>query len=198
MGRAAIAAMEDGKVTQVHNDIAEVLFSEQDLANRVAELGAAITADYAEAAAEAPIVVISILRGGAVFACDLVRRIELPLELDFMAVSSYGNAATSSGVVRILKDLSTDIRGRHVIIAEDIIDSGLTLKYLMGNLLSRKPASLTVAALLRKEVPNRPDIDCRYVGFSCPDRFIVGYGLDFAERYRNLPYIGVLAPEIYQ
>ena len=126
----------------MHNDISEILFSEQDLAIRVRELGEAITRDYADVAGDAGIVVVSILRGGAVFTCDLIRAIDLPLEVDFMAVSSYGNGAKSSGVVRILKDLSTDIRGRHVVIAEDIIDSGLTLKYLLKNLQSREPASL--------------------------------------------------------
>lgn len=182
----------------MHNDISEIYFSEQDLANRVREMGEAITRDYAEAAGSDGIVVISILRGGAVFTCDLIRAIDLPLEVDFMAVSSYGNGVKSSGVVRILKDLNTDIRGRHVIIAEDIIDSGLTLKYLMQNLESRGPASMTVAALMRKNTESQADIPCRYVGFTCPDKFIVGYGLDYAERYRNLPYIGVLKPEIYQ
>lgn len=182
----------------MHNDISKVLFSEQDLANRVAELGEAITRDYGEIADERGIVVISILRGGAIFTCDLIRAIDLPLEVDFMAVSSYGNGAKSSGVVRILKDLNTDIQGRHVIIAEDIIDSGLTLKYLMKNLESRGPASMTVAALMRKNTSAQADIPCRYIGFECPDEFIVGYGLDYAEHYRNLPYIGVLKPEIYQ
>ena len=182
----------------MHNDISEILFSEQDLAIRVRELGEAITRDYADVAGDAGIVVVSILRGGAVFTCDLIRAIDLPLEVDFMAVSSYGNGAKSSGVVRILKDLSTDIRGRHVIIAEDIIDSGLTLKYLLKKLQSREPASLTVAALMRKDTPAQADIPCRYIGFERPDEFIVGYGLDFAEHYRNLPYIGVLKPEIYQ
>ncbi|WP_302962208.1 hypoxanthine phosphoribosyltransferase [uncultured Adlercreutzia sp.] len=182
----------------MHNDISEIYFSEQDLANRVREMGEAITRDYADVAGPEGIVVISILRGGAVFTCDLIRAIDLPLEVDFMAVSSYGSGVKSSGVVRILKDLNTDIRGRHVIIAEDIIDSGLTLKYLMQNLESRGPASMTVAALMRKDTENQADIPCRYVGFACPDKFIVGYGLDYAERYRNLPYIGVLKPEIYQ
>lgn len=186
------------KVVSVHNDISKVLFSEQDLANRVREIGENITADYAEVAGEAGIVVISVLRGGAVYTCDLIRCIDMPLEVDFMAVSSYGSGVKSSGVVRILKDLNTDIRGRHVIVAEDIIDSGLTLKYLLEMLQSRGPASLAVAALLRKDVPNQADIDCRYTGFECPDEFIVGYGLDYAEHYRNLPYIGVLKPEIYQ
>ena len=189
---------EREKVKLVHNDISKVIFSQQEIADRVAVMGQAIARDYALITGPEGVVVISILRGGAVFTCDLIRSIDMPLEVDFMAVSSYGNQAKSSGVVRILKDLSTDIQGRHVIIAEDIIDSGLTLRYLMENLRSRKPASLTVAALLRKDVPNQAAIDCRYVGFECPDEFIVGYGLDYAERYRNLPYIGVLKPEIYQ
>ena len=143
------------KVAHVHNDISEIYFSEQDLANRVREMGEAITRDYAGVAGSEGLVVISILRGGAVFTCDLIRAIDLPLEVDFMAVSSYGNGVKSSGVVRILKDLNTDICGRHVIIAEDIIDSGLTLKYLMQNLESRRPASMTVAALMRKNTENQ-------------------------------------------
>ena len=149
------------KVAHVHNDISEIYFSEQDLANRVREMGEAITRDYAGVAGSEGLVVISILRGGAVFTCDLIRAIDLPLEVDFMAVSSYGNGVKSSGVVRILKDLNTDICGRHVIIAEDIIDSGLTLKYLMQNLESRRPASMTVAALMRKNTENQADIPCR-------------------------------------
>lgn len=165
-----------------------VLFSEEQIKQVVGRMGAQITADYHGE----PIVVVSVLRGAAIFMADLVRAIDLPLEMDFMAISSYGNGAKSSGVVRILKDLNTDIRGRHVLVAEDVIDSGLTLHYLMKNLASRNPASLNVAALLHKNKPDCPDIDCRYVGFECPDEFIVGYGLDFAERYRNLPYIGVL------
>ena len=165
-----------------------VLFSEEQIEQVVRDMGARITADYQGE----PIVVVSVLRGAAIFMADLVRAIDLPLEMDFMAISSYGNGAKSSGVVRILKDLSTDIEGRHVLVAEDVIDSGLTLRYLMKNLASRNPASLNIAALLHKNKPDCPDIPCKYVGFECPDEFIVGYGLDFAERYRNLPYIGVL------
>ena len=140
---------------------------------------------------------VSVLRGAAIFMADLARAIKLPVEMDYMAISSYGNGAKSSGVVRILKDLTSEIEGRHVIVAEDILDSGLTLKYLLKNLSSRCPASLEVATLLRKKTKAQADIDCRYVGFECPDEFIVGYGLDYAERYRNLPYIGVLRPELY-
>ena len=182
----------------MHNDISEILFSEQDLAIRVRELGEAITRDYADVAGDAGIVVVSILRGGAVFTCDLIRAIDLPLEVDFMAVSSYGNGAKSSGVVRILKDLSDRYPGTPRHHRRGHHRFGLTLKYLLKNLQSREPASLTVAALMRKDTPAQADIPCRYIGFECPDEFIVGYGLDFAEHYRNLPYIGVLKPEIYQ
>ena len=181
----------------MHDDIAEVLFTEQEIADRVREMGGAITRDYADAARDGGIVLVSVLRGAAIFMADLARKIELPLEMDYMAISSYGNGAKSSGVVRILKDLSSAIEGRHVIVAEDILDSGLTLKYLLKNLSSRNPASLEVATLLRKQTLAQAKIDCRYVGFECPDEFIVGYGLDFAERYRNLPYIGILKPELY-
>ncbi len=180
----------------VHNDIQEVLFTQEDLARRVGEIGAAITRDYASAAGNG-IVLVSVLRGAAIFMADLARAIELPIEMDYMAISSYGNGAKSSGVVRILKDLTSEIEGRHVIVAEDILDSGLTLKYLLKNLSSRNPASIAVATLLRKKTEAQADIDCRYVGFECPDEFIVGYGLDYAERYRNLPYIGILKPELY-
>ena len=180
----------------VHNDIQEVLFTQEDLARRVGEIGAAITRDYASAA-EDGIVLVSVLRGAAIFMADLARAIELPIEMDYMAISSYGNGAKSSGVVRILKDRTSEIEGRHVIVAEDILDSGLTLKYLLKNLSSRNPASIAVATLLRKKTEAQADIDCRYVGFECPDEFIVGYGLDYAERYRNLPYIGILKPELY-
>lgn len=179
--------------TTQHEDIDRILFTEEDLANRVREMGAQITEDYAGE----EIVVISVLRGAAIFMSDLVREIKLPLEMDYMAISSYGNGAKSSGVVRILKDLTSSIEGRHVLIAEDILDSGLTLRYLIKNLESRGPKSIQVATLLRKDTPNQADIECRYVGFECPDEFIVGYGLDYAERYRNLPYIGVLKKEIY-
>lgn len=180
----------------MHNDISEILFTEKQLADRVGEIGAAITSDYADVADEG-IILISVLRGAAIFMADLARKIELPLEMDYMAISSYGNGAKSSGVVRILKDLSSQIEGRHVIVAEDILDSGLTLTYLLKNLSSRQPASIEVATLLRKKTLAQAKIDCKYIGFESPDEFIVGYGLDYAERYRNLPYIGILKPEIY-
>lgn len=181
----------------MHQDIERVLFSEEDIASRVRDLGMAITHDYADYADQG-IVMITLLRGGAIFMADLARQVKLPMELDYMAVSSYGSGAASSGVVRILKDLTAEIEGKHVILIEDILDSGLTLSYIEKYLQSRNPASLEVAVLLRKETEAQADIHCRYLGFGCPDEFMVGYGLDFAEHYRNLPYIGVLKPEIYK
>lgn len=156
----------------MHNDISEILLTEKQLADRVGEIGAAITSDYADVADEG-IILISVLRGAAIFMADLARKIELPLEMDYMAISSYGNGAKSSGVVRILKDLSSQIEGRHVIVAEDILDSGLTLTYLLKNLSSRQPASIEVATLLRKQTRAQAKIDCKYIGFECPDEFIV-------------------------
>lgn len=181
----------------MHKDIAKILFTEEEIAKRVGEIGAAITRDYAEVADEG-IVLLSVLRGAAIFMADLARCIKLTVEMDYMAVCSYGNGTKSSGVVRILKDLSSEIEGRHVIVAEDVLDSGLTLKYLLKSLSSRHPASLKVATLLRKKPQAQVKIDCTYVGFECPNQFIVGYGLDLAERYRNLPYIGILKPEIHE
>ena len=185
-------AKKEGVVTQLHEDIDRVLFTEEQIRERVAEMGKQISADYDE-----PLLIVSVLRGAAIFMADLVRQIDLPVEMDFMAVSSYGSGTKSSGVVRILKDTTSSVEGRHLIIAEDILDSGLTLEYLMTLLESRNPKSMTVATLLRKKTRQQADIDCRYIGFECPDEFIVGYGLDYAERYRNLPYIGVLKPEVY-
>lgn len=166
-------------------DIGEVIVSAEDLASRIAELGAAITADYG---ADAPLLV-GVLKGAFLFMADLARQIDLPVEFDFMAVSSYGNATKSSGVVRIVKDLDLDLSGRHVLIVEDIIDSGLTLAYLRRNLLARNPASVEVCALLVREGLQKTALDLRYVGFEIPPDFVVGYGLDVAERYRNLPFI---------
>lgn len=176
-----------------HPDLDRVLFTEEEIRACVKNMGARITQDYAGES----IIVISVLRGAAIFMADLVREIHLPIEMDYMAISSYGNGAKSSGVVRILKDLTSSIEGRHVLIAEDILDSGLTLRYLIKNLESRNPASLEVATLLRKNTPNQADISCKYIGFECPDEFIVGYGLDYAERYRNLSCIGVLKHDVY-
>ncbi len=182
----------------MHKDVERIIISEQEIQDRVAELGAAITKDYADVVGEEGIILVSVLRGAAIFMADLARKIDLPLEMDYMAVSSYGKGVKSSGVVNILKDLSSSITGRHVVIAEDILDSGLTLQYLLRNLESRHPASIEVCTLLRKNTENQADIKCRYTGFECPNEFIVGYGLDYAERYRNLPYIGVLKPETYE
>lgn len=179
----------------IHDDIDHVIVTEERIAERVAELGAQIAADYAGAAR--PLLLVAVLRGAALFVADLARAIGGKVELDFMAVSSYGSTTKSSGVVRILKDLDEDIEGRDVLVVEDILDTGLTLKYLLRNLASRRPNSLEVVTLLAKEGKQQVPIECRYIGFTVPDEFVVGYGLDYAERYRNLPYIGVLKPEIY-
>lgn len=165
--------------------LGRVVVDAAQLQARVAELGAEITADYA---GKAPLLV-GVLKGAIMFMADLARQIDLPVEFDFMAVSSYGNATRSSGVVRIVKDLDLDLTGRHVLIVEDIIDSGLTLAYLRKNLLARNPASVDVCALLVREGLQAKDPDLRYVGFHIPPAFVVGYGLDVSDRYRNLPYI---------
>lgn len=178
----------------MHPDVDRVLFSKEDIADMVKRMGAQISKDYEGK----DLVLIAVLRGAVVFMGDLMRAIDCPLAIDFMAVSSYGDGAKSSGIVRIVKDLDIDIKGRDVLIVEDILDSGLTLKYLMKNLSSRHPASLEVVTFLWKDVEGRTTaIDPKYVGTHCPDEFVVGYGLDFAERYRNLPYVGVLKPEVY-
>ncbi|HRW37070.1 MAG: hypoxanthine phosphoribosyltransferase [Acidimicrobiales bacterium] len=165
--------------------LGRTVVGEAELQARVAELGAEITADYA---GKAPLLV-GVLKGAIMFMADLARRVDLPVEFDFMAVSSYGNATRSSGVVRIVKDLDLDLTGRHVLIVEDIIDSGLTLAYLRRNLLARNPSSVEVCALLVREGLQAKDPDLRYVGFTIPPAFVVGYGLDVADRYRNLPYV---------
>ena len=177
----------------IHPDIESVMISEEQINERVRELGAEISADYQGQT----VLLVAVLRGAAIFLADLSRAMTVPVELDFMAVSSYGSSTKSSGVVRILKDLDEQIEGRNVLVVEDILDTGLTLKYLLKNLASRKPRSLEVVALLSKEGKQRVPISCKYVGFDVPDEFVVGYGLDYAERYRNLPYVGVLKPEIY-
>jgi hypoxanthine phosphoribosyltransferase len=169
-------------------DLGEVLVSADELQRRVAELGREITADYADR----PLLLVGVLKGAVFFLSDLMRFIEVPVEVDFMAVASYGSATDSSGVVRILKDLDASIEGRDVLIVEDIVDSGLTLQYLLRNLGSRNPRTLEVCALLTKPDRRKVDLPTRYVGFEIPDRFVVGYGLDFDERYRNLPYVAVL------
>ena len=175
------------------NDIQEVLFSEEQLKTRVAEIARQIEADYAGK----EIMLISVLRGSFIFMADLCRAIQLPCTLDFMSVSSYGKGTTSSGQVQITKDLSEDITGRHVIVVEDILDSGNTLSYLLKILENRRPASIRLCTLLDKPDRRVKPVEVHYTGFSIPDAFVVGYGLDYAERYRNLPYIGVLKPEVY-
>ena len=182
-------------MTELHPDIEEILLDEQDIKDIVNKVGAEITRDYAD---KNPLV-IAVLRGAVVFMADIMRAIECPLSIDFMAVSSYGDGVKSSGVVRIVKDLDTKIEGRHVIIVEDVLDSGLTLSYLVRMLQSRNPASIEIAAFLVKDIEGkRPAIDPRYVGTHVPDKFVVGYGLDYAERYRNLPFVGVLKPCVYE
>ncbi len=177
----------------LHDDIEVTLIPEPELQARIDQLARAIETDYAGK----NLLLIGILRGAIMFMTDLARRLNLPVEMDFMAISSYGDATESSGVVRILKDLDESIEGRNVLIVEDIIDTGLTLKYLMENLQRRHPASVAVCALLDKEKDREKIIEAAYVGFKIPDRFVVGYGLDYAQKYRNLPYIGVLKPSVY-
>ena len=174
--------------TQLDAAIGEILIDEDTLAARVAELGGEVSADYEGR----DLLLIGVLKGAVFFMADLMRHLTVACEVDFMAISSYGDATDSSGIVRILKDLDINIEGRDVLVVEDIIDSGLTLSYLMRNLESREPASLEVCALLTKPSRREIDVRVRYVGFEIPNKFVVGYGLDFAERYRNLPYVGVL------
>ncbi len=174
-------------------DVEKILFTEEELQKRVAELGAQITADYA---GKKP-VLASVLRGSYIFMADLTRQIRLPLTVDFMAVSSYGSSTTSSGQVEIRKDLSDSIEGRDLIIVEDILDSGNTLYYLRDILSARHPASIKICTLLDKPERRTKPIEADYKGFTIPDAFVVGYGLDYDERYRNLPYIGILKPEVY-
>ena len=172
--------------------VGEVLIDEESLRGRIAELGDEISADYAGR----DLLLVGVLKGAVFFMADLMRHLTVPCEIDFMAISSYGTATDSSGVVRILKDLDINVEGRNVLIVEDIIDSGLTLSYLMRNLEARGPASLEVCALLTKPGRREIDVPVRYVGFEIPNRFVIGYGLDFAERFRNLPYVAVLADEL--
>jgi hypoxanthine phosphoribosyltransferase len=175
--------------TELEAAVGEVLIDEDALAGKITELADEISTDYAER----DLLLIGVLKGAVFFMADLMRQITVPCEVDFMAISSYGSSTDSSGVVRILKDLDINIRDRHVLVVEDIIDSGLTLQYLMRNLRAREPASLEVCALMTKPGRREIEIPVRYVGFEIPNRFVIGYGLDFAERYRNLPYVGVLS-----
>ena len=177
----------------LERDIQEVLFSEEQLRNKVQEIGKQIEKDYAGQ----EIMLIGVLRGSFVFMADLARAIDLPCTLDFMSVSSYGKGTKSSGQVQITKDLSEDITGRNIIVIEDILDSGNTLSYLLEILKARKPASIRLCTLLDKPERRVKPVEVHYSGFEIPDAFVVGYGLDYAEMYRNLPYIGILKPEVY-
>lgn len=168
--------------------IGEILVQPADLRRRVADLGAQISSDYEGR----DLLLVGVLKGAVFFLSDLMREIAVPCEVDFMAVASYGSATSTSGVVRILKDLDASIEGRHVLIVEDIVDSGLTLQYLLRNLRARGPATVEVCALLTKPERRKIELEARYVGFEIPDRFAIGYGLDHAERYRNLPYVAAL------
>lgn len=177
----------------LEKDIQEVLFSQQQLEERVDQIAQEITRDYAGK----EIVLISVLRGSFVFMADLCRRIDLPCTIDFMSVSSYGSGTSSTGQVQITKDLSGDISGKHILVVEDILDSGNTLSYLLKLLEQRKPASIRLCTLLDKPDRRTKPVELHYCGFTIPDAFVVGYGLDYAEQYRNLPYIGILKPQVY-
>jgi hypoxanthine phosphoribosyltransferase len=177
----------------VLHDIREILYTEEDIQRKVSELGSLLSRDFA---GRNPLV-ICVLKGAFIFMADLVKRITIPVEMDFMAVSSYGQSTKSSGVVKIVKDLDVPVEGREVIIVEDIIDSGLTLSYLIDVLERRNAKSVTVVALFDKPARRTVDLKPDYVGFTLPDAFVVGYGLDYAEKYRNLPFIGILKPEVY-
>jgi hypoxanthine phosphoribosyltransferase len=178
---------------RVDADLAATLLTESEIAERVSSLAAEIDRDYEGR----DLLLVGVLKGAVMVMADLARAMDRQVEMDWMAVSSYGSGTMSSGVVRILKDLDTDISGRHVLVVEDIIDTGLTLSWLVSNLASRRPASVEVCALLRKPEAMRMAVDVRYVGFDIPDAFVVGYGLDYAERYRNLRYVATLAPHVY-
>ncbi|HHW68154.1 MAG: hypoxanthine phosphoribosyltransferase [Epulopiscium sp.] len=176
------------------DDVKEILFTEEEIAVKVKELGQQISEDYRGE----DLTVVGILKGSNIFMGDLIRKIDIPLSIDFMVVSSYGQSTESSGVVKVLKDLEYSIEGKNILIVEDIIDTGLTLDYLKENLLRRKPKSLKICTLLDKPARRKVDLKVDYVGFEIPDAFIVGYGIDYAEKYRNLPYIAVLKEEVYE
>ncbi|MGQ0775639.1 MAG: hypoxanthine phosphoribosyltransferase [Pseudonocardiales bacterium] len=177
--------------------IAAVLVTAEQIQRRIAALAEEVAADFRTERGSRDLLLIGVLKGAVMFMTDLARALPIPVQLEFMAVASYGSATSSSGVVRILKDLDRDIAGRDVLIVEDILDSGLTLSWLLKNLAARRPASLEVCTLLRKPDAVKVDVPVRYVGFDIPNEFVVGYGLDYAERYRDLPYIGTLDPKVY-
>jgi hypoxanthine phosphoribosyltransferase len=180
-------------VTDAHADIAEVLVSEAEIQDKIAALAKAIDEDYRGK----ELMLVGVLKGAVMVMADLARALETPVSMEFMAVTSYGSSTSSSGVVRILKDLDREIAGQHVLVVEDIIDSGLTLNWLLRNMRSRGPASVEVCALLRKPDAAEVEVNVKYVGFDLPAEFVVGYGLDYAERYRDLPFVGRLKPEVY-
>jgi hypoxanthine phosphoribosyltransferase len=180
-------------VTRIPDEIDEVLYSEQEIQDKIASLAKAIDEDYRGK----ELLLVGVLKGAVMVMADLARALETPLSMEYMAVSSYGSSTSSSGVVRILKDLDRQIEGQHVLVVEDIIDSGLTLNWLLRNMRSRGPASVEVCALLRKPEAAKVDVPVKYVGFDIPSEFVVGYGLDYAERYRDLPLVGLLRPEVY-
>ena len=175
-------------------DIKEVLFSEEVINNKIKELATRISEDYKGK----NILVVGVLKGSVIFAAELIKNISIPCEIDFMAVSSYGTSSETTGVVRILKDLDHEISGKDIIIVEDIVDSGVTLDYLLKYLMARNANSVEIVSLLTKPSRRRVDINCKYIGFEAPDEFIVGYGLDYAEKYRNLPFVGILKREVYE
>lgn len=176
------------------SDIQEVLFSEETIKEKVKELAAQINKDYEGK----NLLVVGVLKGSVLFAADLIKNITIPCEIDFMAVSSYGNSTETSGVVRILKDLDHGVEGKNIIIVEDIVDSGVTLNYLVNYLRARKAESIEIASLLTKPSRRKVELSLKYVGFETPDEFLVGYGLDYAEKYRNLPFVGILKREVYE
>ena len=177
----------------MHQDVESIMFSKEQLQTRIAELAAQLDSEYA---GKTPLMV-GILKGSVMFYADLLRAMTIPVEMDFMAISSYGAGSKSSGEVKLIKDLDRKIEGRDVIIVEDIVDSGMSMSYLKDNLRTRGPASLKLLTLLDKPERRRVELQADYIGFTIPDEFVVGYGLDYAEKYRNLPYIGVLKPEVY-
>jgi hypoxanthine phosphoribosyltransferase len=179
--------------TDLGSDLDKVLITADDLQARIRELAAQIDADYADR----ELLLVGVLKGAVMVMADLARAMRLPVQMDWMAVSSYGSGTKSSGVVRILKDLDADITGKHVLVVEDIVDSGLTLSWLVGNLQSRHPASLEICTMLRKPAALRTEVHVAYTGFDIGNEFVVGYGLDYAQHYRNLPFIGTLAPQVY-
>ena len=178
----------------MRDDLTAVLVTEEQIRERLAVMAKQIEADYAGR----DLLLVGVLRGAVMVMADLARQLDRHVEMDWMAISSYGSGTTSSGVVRILKDLDTDITGRHVLLVEDIIDTGLTLSWLVRNLSSRNPASVALCTLLRKPEAQRMAVEVAYVGFDIPNEFVVGYGLDYAERYRDLPYVGILKPTVYE